>query len=55
VFIAGSGKRLRVAKDTGVASLDAKLMHTTVESAVAMARKNRVTGGSFSIDEFLIR
>jgi hypothetical protein len=30
-------------------------MHTTVESAVAMARKNRVTGGSFNIDEFLIR
>jgi len=44
-----------VAKDTGIAALDARLMQSTVESAVAMARKNRVAGGSFNIDEFLIR
>lgn len=43
------------AKDTGIAALDARLMQSTVESAVAMARKNRVAGGSFNIDEFLIR
>jgi hypothetical protein len=43
------------AKDTGVAALDARLIQSTVESAVAMARKNRVAGGAFNIDEFLIR
>jgi hypothetical protein len=55
-FWCGFRSRLTmIAKDTVIAGLDARLMQSTVESAVAMARKNRVAGGSFNIDEFLIR
>jgi hypothetical protein len=51
----GSDELTYVAKATGIASLDAKYLGSTVESALAMARKMRTSGGTFNVDELLIR
>lgn len=51
----GSRPLMCVAKATGIATLDAKFLGSTVDSALAMARKMRTSGGTFNVDELLIR
>ena len=42
-------------KDTSLAALDARLMHTTADTALDIARKMKIEGNVFDVDEFLLR
>ncbi|KAK1923847.1 Nse4 C-terminal-domain-containing protein [Papiliotrema laurentii] len=42
-------------RDTALASLDARLMMTTSEAALGIARKMKLEDNAFNVDEFLIR
>ncbi|WWC93091.1 uncharacterized protein L201_008056 [Kwoniella dendrophila CBS 6074] len=42
-------------KDTGIGTLDANLMKTNIENAMAVAKKFKIDGVSFDIDEFLLK
>lgn len=44
-----------VVKDTGIASMDARLINQTADTAMALARKMKVDNASFDTDEFLSR
>ncbi|KAK4686799.1 non-structural maintenance of chromosomes element 4, partial [Tremellales sp. Uapishka_1] len=48
-------KLFRNVKDPGLATLDARLMMTTTDTAAAMARKLKIDKSSFDVDEFLVR
>ncbi|WVR08324.1 hypothetical protein IAU60_005377 [Kwoniella sp. DSM 27419] len=42
-------------RDTGIGTLDANLFKTNAENAMALAKKFKIDGVAFDIDEFLIR
>ncbi|WRT69414.1 uncharacterized protein IL334_006400 [Kwoniella shivajii] len=42
-------------KDTGIGTLDANLMKTNTENAMAIAKKFKIDGVAFDIDEFLLK
>ncbi|WWC73428.1 uncharacterized protein I206_107395 [Kwoniella pini CBS 10737] len=42
-------------KDTGIGALDANLMKTNTENAMALAKKFKIDGVNFDIDEFLLK
>jgi hypothetical protein len=42
-------------RDTGTAALDAKLLSTLGETAVAYARQRQLESSSFDVDEMLLR
>ena len=41
--------------DTATASLDARLIITTTDTAMGLARKMKIEGNAFDVDDFLIR
>lgn len=44
----------RAVKDTGLATLDARLMMTTTETAANLVRKMKLSSATFDVDEFLV-
>ncbi|WVF68870.1 hypothetical protein IAT40_003643 [Kwoniella sp. CBS 6097] len=42
-------------KDTGIGTLDANLLKTNTENAMALAKRFKIDGVAFDLDEFLIR
>ncbi|WWC95288.1 hypothetical protein V866_002147 [Kwoniella sp. B9012] len=42
-------------RDTGIGTLDANLMKTNTENAMALAKKFKIDGVNFDIDEFLLK
>ncbi|WVW86606.1 hypothetical protein I302_108659 [Kwoniella bestiolae CBS 10118] len=42
-------------KDTGIGTLDANLMRTNTENAMALAKKFKIDGVNFDIDDFLLK
>jgi hypothetical protein len=42
-------------RDVGIAALDAKLMVTSVDTTMGLARRMQVEGNAFDVDEYLHR
>ena len=41
--------------DTATATLDARLIITTTDTAMGLAKKLRIEGNAFDVDDFLLR
>lgn len=42
-------------KDTGIGTLDANLLLTNTENAMGLAKRFKIDGVTFDVDEFLIK
>lgn len=42
-------------KDTGIGTLDANLLRTKTENAMGLAKRFKIDGVTFDVDEFLIK
>jgi len=48
-------RKLTAVRDPTLGALDARLMMTGAETALLMARKMKMDGNAFNVDEYLIR
>lgn len=46
---------LHSVRDPGLATMDARLIMTQTDTAMNLARKMKIEGNAFDVDEFLIR